>query len=320
MEREAKIYVCGHTGMVGSALTKRLRANGYDNIVFRTSKELDLTNQVAVATFFAAEKPEYVFLAAAAVGGIKKNIEHPADMLLVNLKIQNNVIESAYMNNVKRLMFLGSSCIYPRLCPQPMKEEYLLTGPFEPTNEGYAIAKVAGLRLCEYLNRQYGTDYVSIMPCNLYGINDHYDDNAHVMASLIRRFHEAKQRNSQEVVVWGSGKQRREFMFTDDMADAAIFIMQNYHDNNFMNVGTGCDVSIGDLAKIIAEIVGYEGNIVFDPTKPDGMPQKLLDVTRLNSMGWKHKVELKEGIEFTYKDYLMNLELDMRRETTMGEC
>lgn len=312
MEKTSKIYVCGHSGMVGSALVRKLRENGWNNLIYKTSKELDLTDQMAVKDFFREEKPDYVFLSAAAVGGIKKNIDYPADMLLTNLKIQDHVIEEAYKNGVKRLMFLGSSCIYPRLCPQPMKEEYFLTGPFEPTNEGYAIAKAAGLRLCEYFNRQYGTDYVSIMPCNLYGINDHYNENAHVMASLIRRFHEAKQAGAEEVVVWGSGNQRREFMFVDDMADAALFVMENYHENEFINVGTGSDVSIRELAGIIAEVVGYEGTIVMDPSKPDGMPQKLLDVSRLGQMGWSYKTKLREGIRLTYEDFLKNPEFAAR--------
>ncbi|MCI9127134.1 MAG: GDP-L-fucose synthase [Eubacterium sp.] len=306
MEKKAKIYVCGHKGMVGSALVRKLREKGFSNIIYKTSKELDLTDQKAVRAYFDNEKPDYVFLAAAAVGGIKKNIDFPADMLLTNLKIQNNVIETAYRNSVKRLMFLGSSCIYPRLCLQPMKEEYFLTGPFEPTNEGYAIAKATGLRLCEYFNRQYGTDYVSVMPCNLYGINDHYNENAHVMASLIKRFHEAKQTGAKQVIVWGSGRQRREFMFVDDMAEAALFLMENYHGNNFINIGTGVDVSIQELAGIIAEIVGYEGEIVMDPEKPDGMPQKLLDVSKLNKMGWSHKIGLREGIRLTYEDFIKN--------------
>ena len=306
MEKKAKIYVCGHKGMVGSALVRKLREKGFSNIIYKTSKELDLTDQKAVRAYFDNEKPDYVFLAAAAVGGIKKNIDFPADMLLTNLKIQNNVIETAYRNSVKRLMFLGSSCIYPRLCLQPMKEEYFLTGPFEPTNEGYAIAKATGLRLCEYFNRQYGTDYVSVMPCNLYGINDHYNENAHVMASLIKRFHEAKQTGAKQVIVWGSGRQRREFMFVDDMAEAALFLMENYHGNNFINIGTGVDVSIQEIAGIIAEIVGYEGEIVMDPEKPDGMPQKLLDVSKLNKMGWSHKIGLREGIRLTYEDFIKN--------------
>lgn len=312
MEKHSKIYVCGHSGMAGSAIVRKLQAEGYHNIITRTHRELDLCRQNDVEDFFAAEKPEYVFLAAAAVGGIKKNMEHPADMLLTNLLIQCNVIENAYRTGAKRLLFLGSSCIYPRLCSQPMKEDYLLTGPFEPTNEGYAIAKVAGLRMCEYYNRQYGTDYVSIMPCNLYGINDHYNENAHVMASLLRRFHEAKMNQAPEVVVWGSGKQRREFMFADDMADAALFVMNNYHSNEFVNVGTGSDVSIYELAQLIADVVGYHGKIVMDPTKPDGMPQKLMDVSRTTALGWTYQTELKDGIRLTYEDFLKHPEFALR--------
>lgn len=294
--------------MAGSALIRKLNENGYGNIITRSHGELDLCRQDQVEAFFAAEKPDYVFLAAAAVGGIKKNMEHPADMLFTNLSIQTNVIENAYKNGVKRLLFLGSSCIYPRLCPQPMKEEYFLTGPFEPTNEGYAIAKAAGLRMCEYYNRQYGTQYLSIMPCNLYGINDHYNENAHVMASLIRRFHEAKTEGAPSVVVWGSGKQRREFMFADDMADAALFLINNYYENEFVNVGTGYDVTIRELAEMIAEVVGYNGEIVMDPTKPDGMPQKLLDVTKIQNLGWRHSVDLMDGIRATYEDFLRHPE------------
>ena len=306
MEKNSKIYVCGHRGMAGSAIVKKLIENGYTNIITRTHNELDLCRQKDVEEFFDKEKPEYVFLSAAAVGGIKKNIDYPADMLSINLMIQSNVIESSFKNNVKRLLFLGSSCIYPRLCEQPMKEEYFLTGPFEPTNEGYAIAKVAGMKLCEYYNRQYGTDYCSIMPCNLYGYNDHYNENAHVIASLIRRFHEAKINNLPEVIIWGTGNQRREFMFVDDMADVALYIINNYHDNQFINVGTGYDITIKNLAYLIAKKVGYNGKIIMDSTKPDGMPQKLLDISRLKKMGWEHKVDLEKGIELTYQDFLNN--------------
>jgi GDP-L-fucose synthase len=290
--------------MVGSAIVRKLHEAGYHNLVFRTLEELDLTNQVAVRSFFVSEKPEYVFLAAAAVGGIKKNIERPAEMLYINLQIQNNVIDTAYRSGVKKLLFLGSSCIYPRLCPQPMREEYLLTGPFEPTNEGYAIAKVAGLRMCEYYNRQYHTNFISIMPCNLYGVNDHYDENAHVLASLIRRFYEAKEQHQKTVVVWGTGKQRREFLYVDDAADAALFLMENYDKNEFINVGYGSDVSIRELAEMIGKAVGFDGKIVFDTTKPDGMPQKLLDVSKLKSAGWTHRTSLSEGIRLTLEDFL----------------
>ncbi len=312
MNKESKIYVCGHHGMVGSAILRKLSQKGYVNLIYKTSKELDLTNQAAVFDYFEKEKPEVVILAAAAVGGIKKNIEYPADMLMINLMIQANVFEAANRNNVNRLLFLGSSCIYPRMCQQPMKEEYLLTGPFEPTNEGYAIAKTAGLKSCEYYNRQYGRDYISIMPCNIYGINDHYNENAHVMASLLRRFHEAKINNDLSVVVWGSGKQRREFLFVDDLADAAVYFLENYHKNEFVNIGYGSDVSIGELAKFIAEIVGYKGEILFDTSKPDGMPCKLLDTTKAEALGWKYKTELKDGIRITYEDFLKHPEFAKR--------
>lgn len=298
--------------MAGSAIMRKLQEKGYTNLVYRTHKELDLTNQADVFNFFETEKPDVVILAAAAVGGIKKNIDFPADMLMTNMMIQSNVFEAAHRNNVNRLLFLGSSCIYPRLCSQPMKEEYLLTGPFEPTNEGYALAKVAGLRLCEYYNRQYGTDYISIMPCNLYGINDHYNENAHVMASLLRRFHEAKIDNIPSVSVWGTGKQRREFLFVDDMADAAVYFLENYHKSEFVNIGSGKDVSIGELAEIIAKTVGYKGKIEFDTTKPDGMPRKLLDTSKAESLGWKYKTELEDGIRLTYEDFLKHPEFAKR--------
>ena len=312
MDKNSKIYVCGHRGMVGSAILRKLRSSGYNNIIYKTSKELDLTNQAAVFDYFEKEKPEVVILAAAAVGGIKKNIDHPADMLMINMMIQSNVFEAAHRNKVNRLLFLGSSCIYPRLCNQPMKEEYLLTGPFEPTNEGYALAKVAGLRMCEYYNRQYGTDYISIMPCNLYGINDHYNENAHVMASLLRRFHEAKLDNAPNVVVWGTGNQRREFLFVDDMADAAVYFLENYHSNEFVNIGSGEDVSIAELAKIIAKVVDYKGNIEFDTSKPDGMPRKLLDTSKADALGWKYKTKLEDGIRKTYEDFLKHPEFAKR--------
>lgn len=312
MEKNDKIYVCGHSGMAGSAIVRKLKDSGYTNIVTRTHSELDLCRQDKVEQFFETEKPDYVFLAAAAVGGIKKNIEFPAEMLYVNLSIQTNVIQNAYLHGVKRLLFLGSSCIYPRLCPQPMKEEYLLTGPFEPTNEGYAIAKVAGLRMCEYYNRQYGTKYLSIMPCNLFGINDHYNENAHVMASLLRRFHEAKVNDCPEVIVWGSGNQRREFLFADDMADAAIYFMNNYFDNDFINVGMGVDISIKELAELISKVVEYKGKIVMDPSKPDGMPQKLMDVSKARNLGWKYNTELLDGIKKTYQDFLRHPHFSIR--------
>ena len=312
MNKSSKIYVCGHRGMAGSAILRKLQEKGYNNLIYKTHKELDLTNQSSVLDYFEKEKPDVVILAAAAVGGIKKNMDFPADMLMTNMMIQSNVFEAARKNKVNRLLFLGSSCIYPRLCPQPMKEEYLLTGPFEPTNEGYALAKVAGLRLCEYYNRQYGTDYISIMPCNLYGINDHYNENAHVMASLIRRFHEAKVNNIPNVSVWGTGKQRREFLFVDDMADAAVYFLENYHKSEFVNIGSGKDVSIAELAEIIAKTLGYKGNIEFDTSKPDGMPRKLLDTSKAESLGWKYKTELEDGIKLTYEDFLKHPEFAKR--------
>lgn len=304
MDKNSKIYICGHTGMVGSAIVRTLRDQGYENLVFRSFEELDLTDQCAVKSFFEKEKPEFVFLAAAAVGGIKKNIERPGEMLYINLAIQNNVIDSAYRHNVKKLLFLGSSCIYPRLCKQPMKEEYILTGPFEPTNEGYAIAKVAGLKMCEYYNRQYGTNFISIMPSNLYGKNDHYDEGAHVLASLVRKFYEAKKYNRKEVSVWGSGNQRREFLYVDDAANAAVFLMKHYDRSEFLNVGYGSDVSIRELAFMISKIIGYEGKIIFDTSKPEGMPQKLLDVSKLSAIGWTFKTSLEEGIKLTLEDFL----------------
>jgi len=307
MEKNSKIYVCGHTGLVGSSILRALQKANYSNIIYRTSKQLDLTIQADVDQFFAIEKPDFVFLAAAAVGGIQKNIEQPDHMLLVNLKIQNNVIESSYRYGVRKLLFLGSSCVYPRLCKQPMKEEYILTGAFEPTNEGYAIAKVAGLRLCEFFNQQYGTQYISIMPCNLYGENDHYDENSHVLSSLIKKFYEAKLYNCNEVVVWGSGNQKREFLYVDDAADAAIFLMLNYSENQIINVGYGADITIHDLSHLIANIVGYTGKITFDLLKPEGMPQKLLDISKLTSMGWKRKITLAEGIRRTFDDYISKL-------------
>lgn len=312
MNKSSKIYVCGHRGMAGSAILRKLQEKGYNNLIYKTHKELDLTNQSSVLDYFEKEKPDVVILAAAAVGGIKKNMDFPADMLMTNMMIQSNVFEAARKNKVNRLLFLGSSCIYPRLCPQPMKEEYLLTGPFEPTNEGYALAKVAGLRLCEYYNRQYGTDYISIMPCNLYGINDHYNENAHVMASLIRRFHEAKVNNISNVSVWGTGKQRREFLFVDDMADAAVYFLENYHKSEFVNIGSGKDVSIAELAEIIAKTVGYKGCTEFDTSKPDGMPRKLLDTSKAESLGWKYKTELEDGIKLTYEDFLKHPEFAKR--------
>ena len=307
MEKKSKIYVAGHRGMVGSAIVRRLEENGYTNIIHRTSAELDLRNQAAVEKFFMEEKPEYVFLAAAKVGGIHANNTYPAEFIYDNLMIETNIINSSYKNKVKKLLFLGSSCIYPKFAQQPIKEEYLLTGALEETNEAYAIAKITGIELCKFYRRQYGCDFISAMPTNLYGINDNFNlETSHVMPALIRKFHEAKINNSKEVVMWGTGKPKREFMYVDDLADSLIHLMLNYSDEIHVNLGTGEDIEIGELANLIKEIVGYEGKIVNDLTKPDGTPRKLLDVTRLNSTGFKHKIELKEGIEKVYKWFLKN--------------
>lgn len=304
MEKEAKIYVAGHRGMVGSAIFNKLKDEGYTNIITRTSSELDLRDQAAVARFFATEKPAYVFLAAAKVGGIIANNTFRADFIYENMAIQNNVIHHSYLNNVKKLMFLGSSCIYPKMAPQPLKEEYLLTGVLEPTNEPYAIAKISGIKMCEAYRAQYGTNYISVMPTNLYGYNDNYHpQNSHVLPALIRRFHEAKENNSAEVIIWGSGTPLREFLFSTDLADACIFLMKNYDDEQFVNIGIGEDLSIKDLALLIKRIIGYKGSIKFDSTKPDGTPRKLMDVSKLHSLGWKHKIPLEEGIKLAYADF-----------------
>lgn len=306
-KKDVKIYIAGHRGMAGSAIHRNLLKKGYHNFVLRTSSELDLTIQTDVEKFFEEEKPDVVVLAAAKVGGIMANIESPAVFLYDNLMIQNNVINSAYKNGVKKLVFLGSSCIYPRECPQPMKEEYLLDGKVEPTNEGYAIAKIAGMKLCEMYNRQYGTDYISIMPCNLYGIGDSFDPvKSHVVAATIRKFHEAKINNAPTVTIWGTGNARRELLFADDMADACVYLMESYSGNDFFNVGCGKDVSITELSLIVKDIVGYEGELVYDKTKPDGMPQKLMDCSKLKQDGWKYQTELEDGIRKTYQWYLDN--------------
>lgn len=305
MEKNSKIYVAGHRGMVGSAIVRRLEENGYTNIIYRNSAELDLRNQAAVEKFFEEEKPEYVFLAAAKVGGIHANNTYPAEFIYDNLMIETNIINSSYKNKVKKLLFLGSSCIYPKFAQQPIKEEYLLTGSLEETNEAYAIAKITGIELCKFYRRQYGCDFISAMPTNLYGINDNFNlETSHVMPALIRKFHEAKINNSKEVVMWGTGKPRREFMYVDDLADSLIHLMLNYSDETHVNLGTGEDIEIGELANLIKEVVGYEGKIVNDLSKPDGTPRKLLDVTRLNTTGFKHKVELKDGIKKVYEWFL----------------
>ena len=309
MKKSLRIYVAGHNGMVGSAILRKLQERGYSNIIARNHKELDLCRQVEVEKFFKEEKPDYVFLAAAKVGGIVANMESPVDFLYNNLMIQSNVIHAAYQNNVKKLLFLGSSCIYPRLAIQPMKEEYLLDGKVEPTNEGYAIAKIAGMKLCEMYNRQYKTDYISVMPCNLYGLNDNFDPmKSHVVPALIRKFHEAKIFKNDTVTVWGSGNARRELLFVDDLADACFYLMQSYSGNMFFNIGSGKDVSIKELAEIIKRIVDYKGDIVFDTSKPDGMPQKLMDITKIKEAGWNYKIELEEGLRKTYNWYLENYE------------
>lgn len=305
MEKKSKIYIAGHNGMVGSAIIRSLEKEGFNNFVYRTSKELDLRNQAQVESFFEKEKPEYVFLAAAKVGGIYANNTYPAEFIYDNLMIETNIIHSSYKNNVKKLLFLGSSCIYPKFAEQPIKEEYLLTGKLEETNEAYAIAKIAGIELCKFYRRQYGCDFISAMPTNLYGINDNFNlETSHVMPALIRKFHEAKVNGDKEVIMWGTGKPRREFMYVDDLADSLVFLMKNYSNEIHVNLGTGEDIEIGELSKIIKEVVGYKGKIVNDLTKPDGTPRKLLDVARLHSIGFKHKVELEKGIEKVYKWFM----------------
>jgi GDP-L-fucose synthase len=305
MEKSAKIYIAGHRGMVGSAIYRKLEKEGYTNFVTRISTELDLRNQNDVAQFFEQEKPDYVFLAAAKVGGIVANNTYRADFLYENLQIQNNVIHSAYLNGVKKLMFLGSSCIYPKLAPQPLKEEYLLTGLLEPTNEPYAIAKIAGIKMCDAYRAQYGCNYISVMPTNLYGYNDNYHpENSHVLPALIRRFHEARVQNLPDVTIWGTGTPKREFLFADDLAEACYYLMQNYNEEGLVNIGTGEDISIRDLAILIKDIIGFEGEIKFDTSKPDGTPRKLMDVSKLHSKGWKHKIELADGIKLAYQDFL----------------
>ncbi len=304
MEKNAKIYVAGHRGMVGSAIYRKLQKEGYEHIVTKTSGELDLRNQQDVTDFFAAEKPDYVFLAAAKVGGIVANNTYRADFLYENLAIQNNVIHNAYVSGVKKLMFLGSSCIYPKMAPQPLKEDYLLTGTLEHTNEPYAIAKIAGIKMCDAYRDQYGCNFISVMPTNLYGFNDNYHpQNSHVLPALIRKVHEAKANNEKEVVVWGSGSPMREFLFADDLADACYFLMQHYNEPHLINIGTGHDLTIKDLALLIKDVLGFEGKLVFDATKPDGTPRKLMDVSKLHNLGWKHKIELPEGIALAYQDF-----------------
>lgn len=303
MDKNAKIYVAGHRGLVGSAILRALENQGFTNLVTRTSQELDLRNYQHTADFFAEEKPDYVFLAAAKVGGIQANNTYRADFLYENLMIQNNVIHQAYVNNVKKLLFLGSSCIYPKMAPQPLKEDSLLTGTLEPTNEPYAIAKIAGIKMCDAYRSQYNSNFISAMPTNMYGPNDNYDlNNSHVLPALLRKFHEAKEQNLPEVTVWGTGTPLREFLHSDDLAEACIFLMENYDDFGHVNVGIGEDISIKDLALLIKKIVGYEGNLVWDTSKPDGTPRKLMDVTKINNLGWKAEIGLEEGITKVYQE------------------
>lgn len=318
MNKDAKIYVAGHRGLVGSALVRQLHARGYQNLILRTHAELELRDQAAVQAFFAAEKPEYVILAAAKVGGIHANNTYPAEFIHDNLVVQSNVIHSAWQHNVTRLLFLGSSCIYPKNCPQPMKEEYLLTGPIEPTNRPYALAKIAGIEMCHAYNRQYGTKFMAVMPTNLYGPNDNYDlNNSHVMPALLRKMHEAKQRGDKEVVVWGTGTPKREFLYSDDMADACIYLLEQaeaklaslFNDEKppLVNIGCGEDLTIRELAELVSEVVGFNGNLTFDKTKPDGTMRKVMDVSRINALGWKRSMLLKEGISMSYQDMLSKL-------------
>ena len=309
MKTTDKIYVAGHRGLVGSAIIRNLKKNGFNNLLLRTSKELDLTNQQDVSIFFAIEKPDYVFLAAAKVGGIYANDAYPADFIRVNLQIQTNVIDAAYQNGVKKLLFLGSSCIYPKFAPQPMKEEHLLTGELEPTNEWYAIAKIAGIKMCQAYKKQYGFNAISLMPTNLYGPGDNFNlENSHVLPALIRKFHDAKTNNLPEVEVWGTGTPKREFLHVDDMADASVYLMNNYNGECFVNVGVGEDVTIKELANNVKDAVGYEGELKFDSTKPDGTPRKLLDVSKLNDAGWHAQIQLSKGIESTYCWFLENID------------
>ena len=307
MEKASKIYIAGHRGMVGSAIFRKLQKEGYSNLLTRTSSELDLRDQKAVTDFFLKEKPDYVFLAAAKVGGIIANNTYRADFLFDNLSIQNNVIHQSYLNGVKKLMFLGSSCIYPKHAPQPLREEYLLTGLLETTNEPYAIAKIAGIKMCEAYRSQYGCNFISVMPTNLYGFNDNYHpQNSHVLPALIRKFNEAKLNSSEHVTILGTGSPRREFLFSDDLANACYYLMQNYDEPGMINVGTGEDITIKDLALLIQKIIGFEGDLVFDPSRPDGTPRKLLDVSKLHNKGWRHEVDLEQGIRMVYDDFIKN--------------
>ena len=312
MDRNAKIYVAGHRGLVGSAIMRRLQAGGYNNLVTRGHSELDLTDQQAVQQFYAAEKPDYVFIAAAKVGGIHVNNTYPADFIYRNLMIECNLIHGAYQHGVKKLLFLGSTCIYPKLAPQPMKEEHLLTGPLEPTNEPYAVAKIAGIKMCSAYNRQYGTNFMSVMPTNLYGPNDNYHpQDSHVLPALIRRMHEAKARGDKQATVWGTGNARREFMASDDMADACLFLMERFDAKElgeFINIGVGHDMTIREVVEVVTKVVGFEGELVFDTSKPDGAPRKFIDSARLTALGWQPKTGFEEGLRAAYQDFLRQLE------------
>ena len=302
MNKNSKIYIAGHKGLVGSAITRLLQKEGYKNLILKTRQELDLLNQQAVSDFFKKEKPEYVFLAAAKVGGIMANKTFPADFIYENLVIQANIMHTAYLNKVKKLLFLGSSCIYPKLTPQPIKEEYLLSGALETSNKPYAVAKIAGIITCQSYNKQYGTNFISVMPTNLYGPNDNFDlQNSHVLPALIRKFHEAKASGQKEIILWGSGSPKREFLYVDDLAEACLFLMKNYNSSEIINIGTGEDLPIKDLAEKIKEIAGYDGKIVWDKSKLDGTPRKLLDVSKITKLGWKHKIELENGLKLTYE-------------------
>lgn len=308
LEKDSKIYVAGHRGLVGSAIVRNLKEKGYTNIIGKTHKELDLTNQQAVRSFFEDYKPEYVFLAAAHVGGILANNNYPADFIYNNLIIECNIIKAAHDFDIKKLLFLGSTCIYPKMAPQPIKEEALLSGYLESTNEAYALAKISGLKMCQFFKRQYGDNFISCMPTNLYGPNDNFDlNNSHVMPALIRKFHEAKINNTPQVEVWGTGKPLREFLYVDDMADACVFLMEKYNGEEHVNIGTGEEVSIGELARLVKEIVGFEGKLKFNTNMPDGTPRKLTDISRLHGLGWKHTVELKEGLKATYEWVLKSI-------------
>ena len=310
MNLHDKIYIAGHNGLVGSAIHRVLKLKGFTNLVYRTSKELDLRDQTVVENFFRLEKPQFVFLAAAKVGGIIANNTFRADFLYDNLMIVSNIVHAAFNNKVSKLLFLGSSCIYPKMAPQPIKEEYLLTGPLEYTNEPYAIAKIAGIKLCESYRDQYAANYISVMPTNLYGINDNYHpQNSHVLPALIRRFHEARENNSNEVVIWGSGKPKREFLCADDLAEACLYLMENYNEKEIINIGCGEDVSISELAEMVKEVTGFKGNLIYDTSKPDGTARKLLDVTKIHALGWHHKISLKEGMKMAYKDFLKKQEI-----------